>query len=166
MVGKIFWILAHKEDTQITPLPPASHCPAQQPRAWEQAVTPCLGVLGHTAVLLCTPCLARDRSSEPKQHAPQRPSLGTQMLLQLICLSKSGRGIHLQPFLEPSGLLLRSLSDNSHVLKGNGKVFLFSTLRPRARNKVQISAQTWAHLKLFYSPICKMETMLLVDLQG
>lgn len=74
MAGKIFWILVHNQEMQITLLPPASCCPAHptgegqlQPRAQEQAVTPGMPqCLWHAATLLCSPCMSGTPPQSPR----------------------------------------------------------------------------------------------------
>lgn len=73
MAGKIFWILACNQEMRITPLPPASHCPAHptgggqlQLRAQEQAVTPGMPrCLWHAATLFCSPCMSGTLPQSP-----------------------------------------------------------------------------------------------------
>lgn len=164
MAGKIFWDLACNREMQITPLPPASCCPARPHRrgsvaaegtgAGCESTTAC--VSSDTSPRCSAPlCLVgtAPRSLSSTHHTEMQPgdtdALATNLPEQ-IWDRNSPTAL--------SGALrtpARSLPDNSHV---------------EDRNEVQISAQTWAQrapsLKPFCSPICKMETTLLVDLQG
>lgn len=93
-------------------------------------------------------------------HTTLRPCLWTQVLLLLIRLRKSRKEKHLQPLLKPSAFLFR-LSQTIPLFKPT------NTQSQEESSNISRNVSPWGpYLKPFCSPSCKMETMLLVDLQG
>lgn len=116
-----------------------------------------LGTLPHcSAAPACQGSLLRAQAA----HTTLRPCLQTQVPLLLICLRKYRKEIHLQPLLEPSAFLFH-LSQTILLLKPT------KTQSQEESSNISRSLSPWGpYLKPFCSLNCKMETMLLVDLQG
>lgn len=167
MAGKIFWILACNQEMQITPLSPASHCPAQptpqerdtcsqgdRSSLWHQE---CLGVsFGHTVMLLCSPCMSGTPPQSPSStHHTETLPADTGALA-----ANSGKKYTYSPFWSPQ--YSYSVSPRQFPCR--------SPLRPTVRKKVQISAETWAHRahisNLFVLQIAKWRQCFLSTCKG